>query len=87
MANGKKTGGRVAGTPNKLSTTAKDTIAQVAHLLGGGNRLVAWCKEDPLNERAFWTSIYPKLLPLQVTGEDGGPLDVRIIELVAGVKG
>jgi hypothetical protein len=25
--------------------------------------------------RAFWSSIYPKLLPLQVTGGDGGPLE------------
>jgi hypothetical protein len=30
-----------------------------------------WAKEDPVNERAFWASIYPRLLPLQVTGPYG----------------
>jgi len=41
--------------------------------LGGTERLVAWAKEDSRNEAAFWTAIYPKLLPLQVNGagDDG----------------
>ncbi|MBK7459896.1 MAG: hypothetical protein IPJ42_16280 [Betaproteobacteria bacterium] len=30
------------------------------------DRLIAWAQQDPLNERAFWASIYPKLLPLTV---------------------
>lgn len=29
---------------------------------------------SPENERAYWTQIYTKLLPLQVTGPDDGPL-------------
>lgn len=37
-------------------------------------RLEAWAREAPENERAFWVTIYPKLLPLQVTGKDGGAL-------------
>lgn len=71
-----KTGGRAKGTPNKTTQTAKDAIALAADRLGGVTRLVAWAKSDPLNERAFWSTIYPKLLPLQVTGEGGGPLQV-----------
>lgn len=63
-----KTGGRAKGTSNKTTTAAKDAIAQAAEELGGANRLVTWAKEDPANERAFWASIYPKLLPLQVNG-------------------
>jgi hypothetical protein len=41
--------------------------------LGGGERLFQWTQEDPDNEKAFWVTIYPKLLPLQVngSGEDG----------------
>lgn len=70
-----KTGGRKKGTLNKTSQTAKEAIALAADSLGGADRLVAWAKEDPLNERAFWTSIYPKLLPMQVTGEGGGPVE------------
>lgn len=60
--------GRPKGVPNKITTAAKDAIAQAAEKLGGTNRLVEWAQEDPANERAFWSSIYPKLLPLQVNG-------------------
>lgn len=70
-----KTGGRKKGTPNKTTQTAKEAIALAAEALGGADRLVAWAREDELNERAFWTTIYPKLLPMQVTGEGGGPVE------------
>ena len=74
MALGKKTGGRTKGTPNKKTIIAKDMIAEVAARLGGTDRMVAWAQEDPDNEKAFWVSIYPKMLPLQVSGEGGGPV-------------
>lgn len=66
--------GRPKGVPNKITTLAKDAIAQAAEKLGGVDRLVEWAQEDDANERAFWATIYPKLLPLQVTGEGGGPV-------------
>ena len=72
--------GRPKGTPNKITAAAKDVIAKAADDLGGKDRLVEWVREDPLNERAFWASIYPKLLPLQLTGEDGGPIRVTAVE-------
>lgn len=74
-----KTGGRVKGTLNKTTMAAKEAIAAAADALGGSDRLVEWAKEDALNERAFWTSIYPKLLPLQVVGAGDGPLQVNIV--------
>ncbi len=76
MAKGIKTGGRKAGTPNKNTIIAKDMIAEVAERLGGTDRMVEWAKEDPKNESAFWITIYPKMLPLQLSGEGGGPLKV-----------
>lgn len=72
--------GRPKGSPNKVTKTAKDIIAGAADALGGQTRLVSWAKEDPANERAFWSTIYPKLLPLQVSGEGGGPLLVAAVE-------
>ena len=38
--------------------------------LGGVDRLITWAQEAPENERVFWGTVYPKLLPLtaQVTG-------------------
>jgi hypothetical protein len=80
MAKGKKTGGRVKGVPNKLTTDAKEVIAQVAANIGGVPRMTKWVRESPENERAFWTSIYTKLLPLQVAGDKDNPLSIHRIE-------
>lgn len=71
--------GRPKGQVNKTTQIAKDAIALAAEQLGGSDRLVAWAKEDPANERAFWATIYPKLLPLQVTGEGGGPVQSKVL--------
>lgn len=68
IGKGKAGPGRPKGLPNKTTQTAKDAIAAAAEALGGAERLVAWAKEDPGNERVFWGTIYPKLLPLQVQG-------------------
>jgi hypothetical protein len=70
--------GRPKGAENKTTKLAKIAIAEAADKLGGTERLVAWCQEDPANERVFWGTIYPKLLPLQVSGEGGGPMSVII---------
>jgi len=75
-----KTGGRVKGTPNKTTLIAKEAIALAADKLGGVERLVAWAKEDDKNEHSFWSTIYPKLLPLQVNAEvDAGPRLAKVI--------
>ena len=76
MAQGRKTGGRVAGTPNKTTQAAKDAIAMVADGLGGPSRMLEWAQEDPKNEGIFWERIYPKLLPLQISGENGGAIQI-----------
>lgn len=68
--------GRPKGSVNKTTKAAKDALAEAAEKLGGVDRLVAWAKEDPQNERAFWATVWPKLLPLQVSGEGGGPVAV-----------
>ncbi len=75
---GKGNPGKPKGAVNKMAQTAKDAIAQAALALGGSDRLTAWAQEDPSNERVFWGTIYPKLLPLQVTGEGGGPLELSL---------
>lgn len=40
--------------------------------------MIEWAKEDPANERVFWGSIYPKLLPLQVAGDPDSPLKMDL---------
>jgi len=65
---GKGNPGKPKGAKNKTTQSALDAIAKAAEALGGAQRLVEWAKEDPQNEKAFWGTIYPKLLPLQVNG-------------------
>jgi hypothetical protein len=67
--------GRPKGSLNKTTRAAKDAIALAADELGGSDRLVAWAKEDPQNERAFWTTIYPKLIPVTLSGDKDNPLN------------
>lgn len=59
-------GGRAKGTPNKTTRAAKEAIEYAAAGIGGADRLKAWIQEDKKNEHAFWVSVYPKLLPLQL---------------------
>ncbi len=70
--------GRPKGSQNRLGKEAKEVIATAGDLLGGTMRLVAWVKEDPLNERAFWATIYPKLIPVTVAGDPDSPLNTSL---------
>jgi hypothetical protein len=79
--------GRKAGVPNKITQAAKDAIADAATELGGAERLVEWAKEDPKNEHAFWATIYPRLLPLQVSGDKENPLHHIIERRIVDPKG
>lgn len=61
-----KLGGRQLGTPNKVTREAKEAIAEAFNRIGGVDRLEAWIREDKKNETLFLTSIWPKIIPLQV---------------------
>lgn len=74
MATGKKTGGRVKGTPNALSSGVKSNIIGVFDKIGGRDAMAAWAQE---NQTEFY-KLYGRLLPTEVTGEGGGALQVLI---------
>jgi hypothetical protein len=67
---GHKTGGRQAGTPNKVTGAIKDMILQALANKGGVTYLEAQADANP---NAF-LSLVGRVLPLQVTGDDGKPL-------------
>lgn len=71
--------GKPKGAKSHTTRTALEAIALAAEGLGGAARLQAWAKESPENEKSFWTAIYPKLLPLQVSGLGGVPLTVQLV--------
>jgi len=73
--------GRPKGSQNKVSKEAKAFIAEVADGLGGPKRMLEWAKESPENEKAFWVSIYPKLVSVTVAGDKESPL---VIEVTVG---
>jgi hypothetical protein len=78
MATGKKTGGRQKGTPNKLSAEVKVALHDAFGKVGGVKALVAWGKEHPGEFYKLWV----KLLPTEITGKDGGPVQlVKVIDL------
>lgn len=91
--NGARGIGRKKGVPNKVTTQAKEAIALAAEGLGGTDRLIAWAQEDPKNETVFWSSIYTRLVPVQVNGThdvnlvDRAELLRRASEEVRGIFG
>jgi len=65
--------GRPPGAKNKTTSSAKSIIEGVTDRLGGITRLTEWVQEAPENERVFWSSIFTKLIPVQVGGADDLP--------------
>jgi len=74
MARGKKTGGRVKGTPNHTTTAVKDMVVNALNLVGGEKYLAKQAKENP----ASFMSLVGRVIPTQVraalTGGEGNPI-------------
>lgn len=69
-----KTGGRTAGTPNKVTKQLKDMILTALDNAGGVKYLTAQAAENPKT----FLLLLGRVLPLQVTGEDGAPVAMTI---------
>jgi hypothetical protein len=65
---------RAKRSGSKANTGARDLIASAAHELGGAERLVAWARQDAKNEAVFWGTLYAKLIPLPLAGDEEGPI-------------
>lgn len=64
--------GRPKGSPNKLSADVKEMILTALSGAGGAAYLQRQADENP----AAFMSLVGKVLPLQVTGEGGGAIQV-----------
>lgn len=78
----KKTGGRQKGTPNKTTAKIKEAMLSVyadlqAETGSENGHFRDWARDNSTDFYKMTT----RLLPLQVTGEDGSPVVTRI-ELV-----
>jgi hypothetical protein len=72
-----KTGGRKAGTPNKVTGLLKDAIIQAATNAGGGD-LVNYLQTQATANPGPFLGLVGKVLPMQVTGEGDGPVKLEI---------
>lgn len=73
--------GRPKGSPNKTTALLKDAIIKAAEAQGDGGKdgLVGYCTFLARDEPKAFAQLLGKVLPMQVTGEDGGPLTLEII--------
>ena len=69
---GMKTGGRKKGSLNKTTGEVKEMVLEALSGVGGVEYLKGQAAQNPT---AFLTLV-GKVLPLQVTGKDGGPLEI-----------
>jgi len=62
-------------TQPRRNLTVREAFEQAFMGSGGVPALIEWAKE---NRTAFY-QLYARLLPLEVTGEDGGPLKIQLV--------
>lgn len=73
-----KVGGRKKGTPNKTTALLKDAILLAATKAGGPDGLVGYLQQQATEYPKGFLPLLGKVLPMQLTGEDGGALQVII---------
>ena len=75
MAAGRKTGGRVKGTPNKTTMALKEAILLAAQEHGeddiGTDGLLGYLRKVAREDVKAFTGLLGRLLPLDVSGEVG----------------
>lgn len=67
--------GRPKGAANKLTKTIKEAIELSFEKVGGADYLARMAEEQP----SAYMTLLGKVLPTQVTGEDGGPVKLHTI--------
>ncbi len=85
MKGGRRPGaGRKKGVPNRLGSNLKEAILEAAERAGGQGGMVAYLQMQAAANPGPFLSILGKVLPLQVTGADGGALQVIVKRFAEG---
>lgn len=71
--------GRPKGSPNKTTALLKDAILQAAEAAGDSEGMVGYLTAQAKANPAAFLTLLGKVLPMQVTGENGGPIGIKII--------
>jgi hypothetical protein len=72
--------GRPKGLPNKTTALLKDAILKAATDAGNGD-MAAYLAQQARDNPGPFLSLLGKVLPMQVTGLDDGPIQITRIEL------
>ncbi len=82
MAAGRKTGGRQKGVSNRTTGLLKDAILKAADAVGedgeGKGKLVGYLKTLARDEKRSFAGLLGRVMPLQVTGENGGAVQITL---------
>ncbi len=71
-----KTGGRQRGTPNKFTRDLKAAILAAAEEAGGEGGTTAYLVRQAIDNPGPFMTLLGKVLPMQLTGDDGGPIQI-----------
>ena len=74
--------GRPKGAPNKTTATLKEAILIAAENAGGKDGLVGYLQKIATKNPAAFVTLLGKVLPLQVTGPNDGPVQFQRSERV-----
>lgn len=74
--------GRPPGQPNRTTTLLKEAILKAAEATGsdkeGKDGLVGYCQFLAQDEPKAFAALLGKVLPMQITGEDGGAVQIVV---------
>ena len=74
----KKTGGRKAGTPNKINATLKEAILLAAEQVDP-NGLVGYLRSQAVANPTAFLTLLGKVLPMTVVGDPSAPLQINVV--------
>lgn len=75
---GKPGPGRPKGLPNKTTALLKDAILQAAERAGDKEGMVGYLTRQAEENPAAFMTLLGKVLPMQVTGADDGPVRILV---------
>lgn len=74
--------GRPKGVPNKLNAKVKDMILAALDKAGGEDYLLQQAHDEPKS----FMALLGRVLPLQLTGEDGGAIRHEVIRKIVDTR-
>lgn len=75
--------GRPKGLQNKATVACKEALQAAFDGIGGVPALIEWAQQD--KNRGQFYQLFSKLLPVQITGEGGGPVQIQVTPAQANI--